>query len=160
MRIPPSVNAHIRKPTCAYTEARFRLPYMRMLASHIRKRAHIYGISLLYMRILPSVYVHIRKAECAYTEESFRICAFWLPYMRIYESQNAHIRKLSFVYAHSAFRVCAFWLPYMRIYGRQNAHIWIVEDFSSVGGVFPERIIVGSIDRGDSEGIGESEGKG
>ena len=96
------------------TESPYSLPYMRMLASHIRKGARVYGSQPAHIRKRTHIrksfricacWLHIYERKRAYTEESFHICAFCLPYMRIHGRQNAHIQKRDSVYACS--------LPYM-----------------------------------------------
>jgi hypothetical protein len=135
MRILPSVNAHIRKTKCAYTEESlhfgfrkcvFWLPYMhiyRRQNAHIRKRD---------LRNLSSVYAHFgfhkcafwlpymrifSFRKCAYTKALLCICTFFLPHMRIYRSHNPHIQTLSSVYAHFGFCKCVYTEAKMHIYG-------------------------------------------
>ena len=87
MRILALLNAHIRKPTCAYTEE----------STHIRKlkKTCIYRRELLYMCALFCI--------CAYTEALFRICTFYLP-------RNAHIQKEESAYMEALFHICTFCL--------------------------------------------------
>ena len=113
-------NVHIRKPKCAFTEAKMRiygrdLLYMHILASvcaHLRKeKMRIYGRQNAHIRKRASVYVHFRFRICTFTEA--KMCIYGRD---IYGSQNVHIRKLSSVYAHFGFRICAF-------FPSINAHI-------------------------------------
>jgi hypothetical protein len=105
MCILASVNVHIQKPKCTYTEALFRkCPFLSSVNAHIRKKnAHIWKRA--------SVYVHFGFCICTFTE--VKMC--------IYGRQNAHIRKRASVYPHFDLRKCtyteesfciyAFWLP-------------------------------------------------
>jgi hypothetical protein len=135
MRILASVNAHIRKPKCAYTKSLFRicafwLPYMRIYGrkkcAYTEAKMRIYGRELPYMCILASVYAHLRKPKCAYTEalyteESFRKCAYTEDKMRIYRRELSYMR----IYGR---KKCAFTEAKMRIYiyGRELPYMHIL----------------------------------
>ena len=69
MRIFSSVNVHIQKTKCAYTETLFRICKF-MEGSN-------------YMPIFPSLYVYLQKEKCAYMKESFHKCAF-IPFVNVH----------------------------------------------------------------------------
>jgi hypothetical protein len=84
MCILASVNAHLRKPKCTYTEEIFCI--CAFLAS---VNVHIWKPNCTYMEalfrkctFLSFVNVHIRKPKCTYTK-----------LLGIYRRKNVHIRK-------------------------------------------------------------------
>jgi hypothetical protein len=149
MHILASVNAHIRKPKCTYTEELSSIyAHFGFVYAHLRKeKMHIYGSQNAHIRKRASVYVHfgfvnahIWNPKCAYMEEDkihiygrelsymrilvFPLNAFYLPYMRILASANAH--KCAYTEAKMCIYGSSIYgreLPYMRILASVNAHI-------------------------------------